>query len=103
MTRAPRFNPTPPPRLSCDRELAKLLPAIGPELHKTPDSGVCKFIPGDPAIDSRACGRATGYGPYCSQHNMLCYEPSRPKARIRTERTDEKRRWLRQLEREVRA
>jgi GcrA cell cycle regulator len=88
--------------LSEDRQLAKLLPALGPELIKAPD-GLCKFIPGDPLIDASICGRATGHGSYCVQHIRLCYEPSSKKPRVRSVRTDEKRRWLRALEREVRA
>jgi GcrA cell cycle regulator len=102
LTRAPRLNPVRMPTLSEDRQLAKLLPALGPELTKAPD-GLCKFIPGDPLIDASICGRATGHGPYCVQHIRLCYEPSSKKPRVRSERTDEKRRWLRALEREVRA
>jgi len=102
LVRAPRLNPVRMPTLSEDRQLAKLLPALGPELTKAPD-GLCKFIPGDPLIDASICGRATGHGPYCVQHIRLCYEPSSKKPRVRSERTDEKRRWLRALEREVRA
>lgn len=90
-------RPARPTPLSEERQLAKLLPALGPELTKAPD-GLCKFIPGDPLIDASICGRATGHGPYCVQHLKLCYEPSKPKPRVRSERTDERRRWLRQLE-----
>ena len=97
LTRAPRLNPVRMPPLPEDRQLVKLLPALGPELTKAPD-GLCKFIPGDPLIDASICGRATGHGPYCAQHIRLCYEPSKPKPRVRSVRTDERRRWLRQLE-----
>lgn len=89
-------RPLKPEKLSVDRALAKALPMLGGEYG-------CQFIAGDPAIDPTKCGRAKLHGPYCSQHIKLCYEPAKPKARVRSAQTDERRRWLKQMEAEARA
>lgn len=82
--------------LATELALIRALPALG--------GGGCKFIPGDPAIDPRNCGRATAVGGvWCAQHARLVYVPSKPKAKIRSVERDERRRWLRQIQQEMAA
>lgn len=80
--------------LAVDLAIIRALPALGGETG-------CRFIPRDPAIDPRRCGRATGVGGvWCAQHARLVYVPTRAKAKVRSPESDERARWLRQLQRE---
>lgn len=93
----PIAKPEKPERLPVDLSIIKALPALGG------DSG-CKFIPGDPAHDPRYCGRPTSVGGvWCAQHARLVYVPSKPRAKIRSVESDERARWLRDLQQAGRA
>lgn len=48
----------------------------GPRTILTVQPGECRYTAGEGA-DAPLCGRATGYGPWCSQHIRLVYQPSR--------------------------
>lgn len=63
--------------LAVDLAIIRALPALGGETG-------CRFIPRDPAIDPRRCGRATGVGGvWCAQHARLVYVPTRAKPKVR--------------------
>jgi GcrA cell cycle regulator len=41
---------------------------------------MCKWPIGDPALDNFTfCGRRSGEGPYCHEHNQLAYQPAQAK------------------------
>ena len=41
---------------------------------------MCKWPIGDPALDSFTfCGRRSGEGPYCQEHNQVAYQPAQAK------------------------
>lgn len=98
MVRIPRsvLRPLKRETLATEQALIRALPALGGHVAETHG---CKFIPGDPAIDARCCGRQpVADSAWCVQHHKLVYTPSKPRARVRSPERDERRRWLRQLQ-----
>lgn len=64
-------------RLAADLAIIRALPALGEPLGQATG---CRFIPGDPQVDSRVCGRATSVGGvWCADHARLVYVPTRPR------------------------
>lgn len=98
---APTMKPLKAERLAIDLAIIKALPALGAPLGQ---AAGCRFIPSDPLVDSRVCGRATSVGGvWCAQHARLVYVPSKPRAKVRSVESDERARWLRDLEQAGRA
>lgn len=82
--------------LAAELAIIRALPPLGAKLGAATG---CRFIPGDPQLDSRVCGRMrVGGSAWCVQHKRLVYTPAAPKAKPRSPERDEHRRWLRDLE-----
>ena len=61
----------------------------------TLNESMCKYPIGDPTdADFAFCGRGSAFGPYCTDHARLAYQPSQAKKR-RSSEPDELRRMLR--------
>jgi GcrA cell cycle regulator len=89
------IKPTKRETLRAELALIAALEPLGAEIH---DATGCRYIAGDPQVDSRVCGRAIDRGAWCALHAKLVYQPSAPKARVVTPEDRERRRWLRQLQ-----
>lgn len=95
------IRPTKKERLRAELALIAMLPPIDPALTiSTIHDTQCHYMNGDPQTDATLCGRPAIDGrSYCVHHHMLCYQPSKPKARVRTVEDDERRRFLRETKR----
>ena len=95
------IKPTKKERLRAELALIAALPPVDPTATMAnigPD--VCRYMNGDPQTDATLCGRPAIDGrSYCAHHHKLCYQTSKPKARVRTVEDDERRRFLRETQR----
>ncbi len=95
------IRPTKKECLRAELALIAALPPINPTATiATIGADVCRYMNGDPQTDATLCGRPAIDGrSYCAHHHKLCYQPSKPKARVRTVEDDERRRFLRETQR----
>lgn len=94
------LKPTKVELLRTELALIAALPPMEPGLTiESVRPNQCRYMNGDPQTDGTLCGRLTASGSWCSQHRKLVYQPSKPKAIVRTVESDEKRRQLRELAR----
>ena len=95
------IKPTKAETLRAELALIAALPPVDPTATMAnigPD--VCRYMNGDPQTDATLCGRPAIDGrSYCAHHHKLCYQTSKPKARVRTVEDDERRRFLRETQR----
>lgn len=94
------LKPTKTELLRTELALIAALPPTEPGLSiQAIRDNQCRYMNGDPQSDGTLCGRLTASGSWCAQHRKLVYQPSKPKAIVRTVEGDEKRRQLRELTR----
>lgn len=94
------IKPTKKERLRAELALIAMLPPIDPTITiATVGAGACLYMNGDPQTDGVLCGRVAHDGSWCVQHRNLVYQPSKPKARVTTVESEERRRFLRETQR----